>query len=63
MKLMMSLLRDDQGQDLIEYSLLLAFVLLASSASFLTVGGSVSGIWTVANGYLGHADASLQAAH
>jgi Flp pilus assembly pilin Flp len=34
---------DDQGQDLIEYSLLMAFVALASSALFLTAGGSISG--------------------
>jgi Flp pilus assembly pilin Flp len=44
-----SFLRDEQGQDLIEYTLLLAFVCLASAALFLSVGGSVTGIWTSAN--------------
>ncbi len=42
-------LRDEQGQDLIEYTLLLAFVALASAALFIAAGGSVSGIWTAAN--------------
>jgi Flp pilus assembly pilin Flp len=42
-------LRDEQGQDLIEYTLLLAFVCLASAALFIGVGGSVTGIWTSAN--------------
>ena len=42
-------LSDEQGQDLIEYTLLLAFVCLASAALFLSAGGSVAGIWTSAN--------------
>jgi Flp pilus assembly pilin Flp len=40
---------DEQGQDLIEYTLLLAFVALASAAVFIGVGGSISGIWTSVN--------------
>ena len=36
---------DECGQDLIEYSLLLAFVALASAALFIGVGGSVNSIW------------------
>jgi len=40
---------DDQGQDLIEYTLLLAFVCLATAALFVSSGGSLSGIWTSAN--------------
>jgi len=47
-----NLLRDEQGQDLIEYTLLLAFVALASAALFIAAGGSVSGIWSVANSRL-----------
>jgi Flp pilus assembly pilin Flp len=42
-------LKDEQGQDLIEYTLLLAFVALASAALFIGTGTSVSAIWTVAN--------------
>jgi Flp pilus assembly pilin Flp len=38
--------RDESGQDLIEYTLLMAFVALASAALFIGAGGSVSTIWT-----------------
>jgi Flp pilus assembly pilin Flp len=44
--------QDDQGQDLIEYSLLMAFVALASVAIFSGVGGSVKGIWSSTNSQL-----------
>jgi Flp pilus assembly pilin Flp len=49
---------DEQGQDLIEYTLLLAFVCLASAALFVTAGSSVKGIWTSANSRLAAANAS-----
>jgi len=48
-------LRDDQGQDLIEYTLLLAFVALASAALFINAGGSISNIWNIASSRLGNA--------
>jgi Flp pilus assembly pilin Flp len=38
--------RDEQGQDLIEYSLLLAFLCLFGVASYQAVNGSLSTIWT-----------------
>jgi Flp pilus assembly pilin Flp len=38
-------LRDEQGQDLIEYTLLMAFVALASAAIFTSAGTSIGGIW------------------
>lgn len=44
--------KDEEGQDLIEYTLLLAFVALASAALFLGAGGSIKGIWTVTNSQL-----------
>ena len=53
-----SLLRDEAGQDLIEYTLLLAFVALASAALFISAGGSVNTIWSVANSQLSVAAAS-----
>jgi len=56
--LMVNLLRDEQGQDLIEYTLLLAFVALASAALFIGTGNSVSSIWGSASGSLGNAAAS-----
>ena len=50
MKLLIAnLLNDEQGQDLIEYTLLMAFVALASAALFLGAGGSIAGIWTKSN--------------
>jgi Flp pilus assembly pilin Flp len=42
-------LKDEQAQDLIEYTLLLAFVCLATAALFISSGGSLSGIWITAN--------------
>ena len=50
--------RDERGQDLIEYTLLLAFVCLASAALFISAGGSVAGIWTSTNSQLGVANTS-----
>jgi Flp pilus assembly pilin Flp len=51
-------LQEEQGQDLIEYTLLLAFVCLASAALFISAGKSVSGIWTAANTRLAAANTS-----
>ena len=50
--------KDEQGQDLIEYTLLLAFVALASAALFTSAGNSVSTIWTAASSQLANAAAS-----
>ncbi len=49
---------DEQGQDLIEYTLLMAFVALASAALFLGAGGSIKGIWETTNGQLANANLS-----
>ena len=56
--MMWNFLRDEQGQDLIEYTLLLAFVALASAAIFITAGKSVSGIWGTAQSQLGTASST-----
>jgi Flp pilus assembly pilin Flp len=58
MTFLRNLWNDDQGQDLIEYTLLLAFVALASAALFIGAGGSINKIWsstssTLANAALG----------
>ncbi len=52
-------LREEQGQDLVEYTLLLAFVCLASAALFISAGGSINAIWTTANGILSNANTSV----
>jgi Flp pilus assembly pilin Flp len=46
---------DEQGQDLIEYTLLIAFVALASAALFIGAGGKINTIWTVSNNSLSEA--------
>jgi Flp pilus assembly pilin Flp len=48
--------RDQEGQDLVEYSLLLAFVCLAGAAMFISMGKTVSSIWTLANNRLASAN-------
>ena len=47
---------DEQGQDLIEYTLLMAFVALASAALFIGAGGQISGIWSTSNSSLTYAN-------
>ena len=47
--------QDESGQDLIEYTLLLAFVALASASLFVSAGGSVSQIWGSASTQLSNA--------
>jgi Flp pilus assembly pilin Flp len=43
------LVRDEEGQDLVEYTLLLAFVCLASAALFIGAGKSMANVWTDTN--------------
>jgi Flp pilus assembly pilin Flp len=51
-------IKDEQGQDLIEYTLLMAFVALASAALFIGAGGSIEGIWGTTNTQLSAASSS-----
>jgi Flp pilus assembly pilin Flp len=48
-------MRDEQGQDLIEYTLLLAFVALAAAALFMSAQTSISQIWANASTKLANA--------
>lgn len=48
-------LAEDRGQDLIEYTLLLAFVALASAALLIGTGGKIKPIWNAANTNLSQA--------
>jgi len=48
--------QDQLGQDMVEYSLLLAFVCLASAALFIGVGRNVAAIW-------GYTSTSMQQAY
>ena len=56
-------LNDENGQDLVEYSLLLAFVALASAALFAGAGDSVEGIWSQGNRMLLSANSTAGGKH
>ena len=58
MSLLKRFCKEESGQDLIEYTLLLAFVALASAALFISAGGSVQGIWMATNSQLSAANAA-----
>jgi Flp pilus assembly pilin Flp len=50
--------QEEDGQDLVEYSLLLAFIALAAVALLSSAGGSIKTIWTGINSQLTNAAAS-----
>jgi Flp pilus assembly pilin Flp len=50
--------RDERGQDLVEYSLLLAFVSLAGAALFIGMGQTTSSLWSIVNARLAAANQS-----
>lgn len=52
--------REEEGQDLVEYTLLLAFVALASAALFIGAGGAIKGIWVATNSQLVAANSAAQ---
>jgi Flp pilus assembly pilin Flp len=58
MNLLQRFLKDESGQDLIEYTLLIAFIALASASIFVSAGGSISSIWGSASGQLSNAAVS-----
>lgn len=51
-KCLRAFIGDEGGQDLIEYTLLLAFVCMASAAMFIGGGASINVIWTITNNNL-----------
>ena len=56
--LLKTFIAEENGQDLIEYTLLMAFVALASAALFIGAGKSINSIWTGANSQLANAATS-----
>ena len=48
-------IRQTTGTDLVEYTLLLAFVCLASAAAYIGVGRTTSQIWSITNARLASA--------
>jgi len=54
--------QDSSGQDLVEYSLLMAFVCLASAALFIGVGRNITGIWRFSSSTMQNAYCAANAA-
>jgi len=50
--------KGEAGQDLVEYSLLLAFVALVGAAAYIGMGQSTRTIWTIVNSRLAAANQS-----
>jgi Flp pilus assembly pilin Flp len=48
-------IRDDEGQDMVEYVLLLGFIVLAGAGTYIALGNNVSGLWTTVNARLNSA--------
>ena len=59
--LMLRFWSNEQGQDLTEYGLLLAFVVIASAGIFLVNGSSLVGIWGAANSIIKSGAVTAQA--
>jgi Flp pilus assembly pilin Flp len=57
-KLIESFWEDERGQDMVEYSLLLAFVCLSGAAFFIGVGASTRTLWGIVNTRLAAANQS-----
>ena len=57
-EMLKNFVREEEGQDLIEYTLLLDFVALASAALFIGAGQSINTIWKVTNNILSNAAAT-----
>lgn len=51
-------LGDDEGQDLVEYTLILAAIALAGAAAYIGMGLSINGLWSIANSRLASANMS-----
>lgn len=52
--------KEEDGQDLVEYSLLLAFIALAAVTLLTNVKGQLNGLWTTVNTKLSTANSAAQ---
>jgi Flp pilus assembly pilin Flp len=50
---------EDQGQDVVEYTLLLAFVVFTLAGLFFSISGSTAGIVSVSNSQISYANSML----
>ncbi len=55
MQFLKNFLKEEQGQDLVEYTLLLGFIALASAALYQTISENIVTIWTQADTVMGNA--------
>ena len=55
----LGLLEDEDGQDLVEYSLLMAFIVMAAIEIMQKTGTSISPIWLTANTVVANAASSV----
>ena len=60
MKRLRAFMQAERGQDIVEYSLLLAFLALATAAVLFSVEQSSRGIWSYNNGMLSQATTVAQ---
>jgi Flp pilus assembly pilin Flp len=58
MKPLLRFFKDEQGQDLIEYTLLVGFVALASAGIYIDAGSNIKSIWGAASTQLSSANTS-----
>jgi Flp pilus assembly pilin Flp len=54
--LMNRFVREESGQDMVEYVLILAFVCVGAAAIITTVGQDIRGVWTITSTHLGNAN-------
>lgn len=57
-KLFQSFLVEEEGQDMVEYSLLLAFIAMAAVALLISARTSITGLWGTVNSSLTAANAN-----
>ena len=55
-----SFLKEEEGQDLVEYTLLLAFIALAAVTQLSTIKTAISGIFDKVNTHLTNANSQAQ---
>jgi Flp pilus assembly pilin Flp len=60
MSFLKSFLKNEEGQDMVEYTLLLAFVALSAGAAYVSIGNNVSSIWSKAENDINSAALAAQ---
>ena len=60
LRMMKQIWNGEEGQDLVEYTLLLAFVTLVAAGMFVNVGQNISAIWSKANSHIVAANTAAQ---